>query len=109
MIIPICFVQINNVKTFETFACEHISNDLLVFPFSNLIWTNIHNHIYIYGLFGDILLNHDLRLHVGCDYTYAIKIILIVNVNYNYFIISNWNHKLIFFNDPNKCKCFVIT
>jgi len=47
--------------------------------------------------FGNIMLNHDLWLNVGCDFTYATKAILVVNVGCNCFIVANWNHKLTFF------------
>jgi len=63
----------------------------------SLNWTCILNIYTIDGPFGDIMLNHDLWLDVGCNYIYAIKIILIVNVKYNYFKVLNWNHKLTFF------------
>jgi hypothetical protein len=44
----------------------------------------------IQGSFGEVMLNHDLYLNVGCDFTYAIfKTILVVNVDYNFFIITN--------------------
>ncbi len=42
----------------------------------------------IHGPFGDVMLSHDLQLDVGCDFTYAIKAILVVNVAYNCFIIA---------------------
>jgi len=48
--------------------------------------------IYImHGPFGDIMLSHDLWLDVGCDFTYAIKVFLIVNVGCNCFIVTNWH------------------
>jgi hypothetical protein len=28
----------------------------------------------IHNLFGDVMLNHDLWLNVGCDFSYAIKV-----------------------------------
>jgi len=43
----------------------------------------------IYGPFGDIMLNHNLQLDVGCDFTNGTKAILIVNVDCNYFILAN--------------------
>jgi hypothetical protein len=43
----------------------------------------------MHGPFGDIMLSHDLRLDVGCDFTYAIKAILIVNFGWNCFIVAN--------------------
>jgi hypothetical protein len=46
--------------------------------------------IYIvHGSFGDIVMNHDLWLDVGCNFVYAIKTILVINVDYNYFIFAN--------------------
>jgi len=51
----------------------------------------------IHGPFGDIILNGDLQLDVGCNFTNAIKAILIVNVDCNCFLIANWSHKLEFF------------
>jgi hypothetical protein len=54
--------------------------------------------VYImHGPFGDIMLSHDLWLDVECNFICAIKSILIMNVGYNYFIATNWNHKLTFF------------
>ncbi len=38
----------------------------------------------IHGSLSDIMLSHDLRLNVGCNFTYAI-----VNVDYNCFIVAN--------------------
>jgi len=47
-------------------------------------------HVYIiHGSFGDVILNHDLWLDVGCDFTYVTKTILITNVGYNCFIVAN--------------------
>jgi hypothetical protein len=43
----------------------------------------------IHGPFGDIILNGDLQLDVGCNFTNAIKAILIVNVDCNCFLIAN--------------------
>ncbi len=43
----------------------------------------------IHCSFGDVILSHDLRLDVGCDFTYVTKTILIINVGYNCFIITN--------------------
>jgi len=51
----------------------------------------------IHGPFVDVMLSHDLWLDVGCDFTYVIKTILVVNVGCIYFIVANWNHKLTFF------------
>jgi hypothetical protein len=51
----------------------------------------------IHGLFGDVMLSHDLWPNVGCDFTYVIKTILVVNVSCNYFIVANWSHNLTFF------------
>jgi len=45
----------------------------------------------IHGPFGDVMLSHDLRLDVGCDFNYATKAILVVNVAYNCFIIASWH------------------
>jgi hypothetical protein len=50
----------------------------------------------IHGPFGDVMLSNDLWLDVGCDFTYATKAILVINVGYNYFIITNWSCKLAF-------------
>jgi hypothetical protein len=44
----------------------------------------------IHGSFGDVMLCYDLRLNVACNFTYATNTILIVNVDYNYFIVANW-------------------
>jgi hypothetical protein len=43
----------------------------------------------IHGSFGDVMLCYDLRLNVACNFTYATNTILIVNVDYNYFIVAN--------------------
>jgi hypothetical protein len=43
----------------------------------------------IHGPFGDVILNHDLQLDVGCNFTDAIKANLVVNVDCNCFIIAN--------------------
>ncbi len=51
----------------------------------------------IHGPFGDIMPNYNLQLDVGCDFAYATKTILVVNVDYNYFIVANWSCKLTFF------------
>jgi hypothetical protein len=46
----------------------------------------------IHGPFDNIMLSHDLQCnYVGCDFIYAIKTILIVNVGCNYFILTNWH------------------
>jgi hypothetical protein len=42
----------------------------------------------IHGPFGDIMLNHNLWLDVGCDFIDGIKAILVVNVDCNYFIVT---------------------
>jgi len=51
----------------------------------------------IHGPFGDVILNHGLWLNVECNFTYAIKVILVVNVGCNYFIVANSSFKLTFF------------
>jgi hypothetical protein len=43
----------------------------------------------IHGSFGDIMLSHDLQLDVGCDFIYATKTIVVINVGCNCFIITN--------------------
>ncbi len=43
----------------------------------------------IHGSFRDIMLNHNLQLDVGCNFTNGTKSILIVNVDPNYIIIAN--------------------
>jgi len=45
----------------------------------------------------DIMLSYDLWLDVGCNFIYAIKTILVVNVSGDCFIIANWNYKFTFF------------
>jgi hypothetical protein len=46
----------------------------------------------IHDPFGDIMLSHDFKCkYVACDFTYATKTILIVNVSYNSFINTNWH------------------
>ncbi len=50
----------------------------------------------IYGWFGDVMMSYDLQLNVGCDFIYATKAILVVNVGCKCFIVINWNHKLTF-------------
>jgi hypothetical protein len=52
---------------------------------------NMYMLYIIHGPFGDIMLSHDLWLDVGCDFTYATKTILVVNVGCNCFIVTNWN------------------
>jgi hypothetical protein len=52
--------------------------------------------IYIlHSPFGEVMLNHDLQLHVECNFMYAIKAILLVNVGSNCFImqikVANWH------------------
>jgi hypothetical protein len=45
----------------------------------------------IYNICGplvDVMLSFDLQLNVGCDFTYATKTILVVNVDCNYFIVA---------------------
>jgi hypothetical protein len=99
------FCSNEQCKGFYTFTCKGILNNTLYshFKFINAHILEFELNIYVWiiyiinGLFCDIMLDNDLWLDIGCDYTYVIKIILIVNVNYNYFIISNWNHKLTFF------------
>jgi len=51
----------------------------------------------IHGPFGDITLSYNLQLDVGCNFAYATKKNLVVNVDYYYFIITNWSCKLTFF------------
>ncbi len=51
----------------------------------------------IHGPFGDVALNHDLWLDVECDFTYAIKSILVINVGCKWLIVANWNCKMTFF------------
>jgi hypothetical protein len=36
----------------------------------------------IHGSLGDLMLSHDLRLNVACNFTYVNNTILIVNVDY---------------------------
>ncbi len=45
--------------------------------------------VYIHGPFDDVILSYDLQSDVGCDFTYVTKAILVVNVDYNYFIQAN--------------------
>jgi hypothetical protein len=54
---------------------------------------NMYNlTIYIiHGAFGDIMLSHYLWLGVGCDFIYATKTILVVNVGCICFIITIWH------------------
>jgi len=40
----------------------------------------------IHGPFGDVMLSHDLQLNVGCEFTYATKTILVVNVSCNFLV-----------------------
>ncbi len=40
----------------------------------------------IHGPFGDVMLSYDLRLNVGCEFTYATKTILVVNVGCNFLV-----------------------
>jgi hypothetical protein len=51
----------------------------------------------IHGSFGDVMLNHNLWLDVECDFTYAIKSILVINVGCKCLIFANWNRKMTFF------------
>jgi hypothetical protein len=60
----------------------------------NMYTLTIYN---ICGPLVDVMLSFDLQLNVGCDFTYATKTILVVNVDCNYFIVAKWSHKLIFF------------
>jgi hypothetical protein len=43
----------------------------------------------IHGPFDDVIMNHDLQLNVGSNFIYETKAILVVNVDYNCFIITN--------------------
>jgi hypothetical protein len=52
----------------------------------------------IHGPFGDGIMNHDLRLDVKSNFIYETKVILVINVGYNCFIIANWHFS---FNGPN--------
>jgi hypothetical protein len=51
----------------------------------------------IHGPFGDIMPSQDLQPNIGCNFTYATKTILVVNVHCDCFIDTNWSHKLTFF------------
>jgi hypothetical protein len=42
----------------------------------------------------NVMANHHLWLDVGCDFIYAINEILIIYVDCNLFIITNYSHKL---------------
>jgi hypothetical protein len=42
----------------------------------------------------DIMLSHHLWLDVTCDFAYASNGILIVQVSYNLFLVTNFNHKI---------------
>ncbi len=47
----------------------------------------------IYVEYFNIMVNHHLRLNVGCDFTYATNRFLVVNVHCNLFIVANYNRK----------------
>jgi len=72
---------------------KHVTNNVWVFDNCNygqrmnMYMLTIY---IIHGPFGDIMLSHDLWLKVVCDFTYAIKLNLVVNVSCNCFIITNW-------------------
>jgi hypothetical protein len=48
----------------------------------------------IHGPFGDVMLSYGLWLDVGCNFIYATKAILVINVDCNCLIVTNWNWKL---------------
>ncbi len=66
----------------KRFSCKCYMNGLRMKMFTLIIYI-------IYGPFSDVMLSHDLRLDVGCDFTYATKAILATNVGYNYFIVAS--------------------
>jgi hypothetical protein len=72
------------------FSCKCYTNGQRV----NMYMLTIY---IIHGPFDDVMLNHDLWLDVGWNFTYATKTILVVNVGCNCFIILNWSRKLTFF------------
>jgi hypothetical protein len=45
----------------------------------------------------NITMNHHLQLDVGCDLVYATNEFLLTCVDYNLFIVTNYNYKLTFF------------
>jgi hypothetical protein len=45
----------------------------------------------IHSPFGGVMLSHDLRLDVGCDFNHRTKAILVVNVGCNCFIVVDWD------------------
>jgi hypothetical protein len=51
----------------------------------------------IHSPFNDVMLSHDLQLNVKCNFIYATKTILVVNVDCKRLIVINWNHNLTFF------------
>jgi hypothetical protein len=89
-----------NFSTFKSlfwnyFNLKHVANNVWIFD--NYNYGQRMTIYIIHGPFDDVTLSHHLRLNVGCNFTYAIKTILVVNVSCNYFIVTNWNHKLILF------------
>jgi hypothetical protein len=57
-------------------------------------WMNMNTLtvFIIHGPLSDVTLNHNLWLDVRCDFTYATKRTLVVNVGCNYFMVANWHY-----------------
>jgi hypothetical protein len=63
-------------------------------------WLN-DEHVYIYHIYrpwsSEVMPSYDMWLDVGCNFIYATKAILVINVGCNCFIVANWSYKLAFF------------
>jgi hypothetical protein len=85
------------------FDLKHVTNNVCIFVVAKIVVkTSFSCKCYtdgqrmkltvyiIHGPFGDML-SYNLWFVVGCNFTYATKTILVVNVDYNYFIVTNWH------------------
>jgi hypothetical protein len=83
----------------NNFNLRHVANNVWIFDsckssckcYTNVQMMNMYMLIVyiIHGPFGDIMLSHDLQLNGRCDFTYAMKVILVVNVDRNCLIVAN--------------------
>jgi hypothetical protein len=91
---------------------RHVVNNLWTFDVKLVAKTRLSCKCYMNGQrmnmytltiyiidapFVNIMLSHDLQPNIRCNFTYATKTILVVNVHCNCFIDTNWSHKLTLF------------
>jgi hypothetical protein len=74
------FIVVQIVEKIKTYKCYVNGQRMNMYKLTIYI---------IHGPFDDVMMNHDLWLNVKCNFIYATKAILIINVDYNYFIIIN--------------------